>query len=114
MKYEISQSRLNSVIQNYITNMLSNLTKNSAPSEEMGFMEDFNYMWWEDPTGRKLFEGIDKEDGFLLGIHKTLSSSVQDFFQLNEEDTKDSFTLWMIKNYGIPEPHDVYEFEYDD
>lgn len=107
MKYIISESRLNTLIQDFITNSIGGeLTKYYHPSSAVG------YMWWKNSNGDTIFESDDSDEDWALGVRGDLWDLVRGMFLLDAYATDKSFLTWMENYSGMKFPAGVYTFEY--
>lgn len=106
MKYIITESRLNIIIDNYITNLIGDeLVKHVHPSSMVG------YVWWTDKYDNTVFESDETDDDLSLGVHEDIWYSIQSMFSLDTYDTDMSLMQWMKDKTGMDFPEGVYTFE---
>jgi hypothetical protein len=104
MKYLLTESRLDELVQNFISESTGLLEIHIHPSPVV------RYVWYTDSNGIKIFEMIDNGEGFELGVLESLFSSVENMFLLSERDTKRAFMIWMRNYNGMKFPSGVVTF----
>lgn len=108
MKYIITESRLNTIIDNYITNLIGDkLIKHFHPSSMVG------YVWWTDKFDNRVFESDESDEDLSLGVPEDIWNSIQSMFSLDSGDTDIVLTQWMKNKTGMDFPDGVYTFERD-
>lgn len=106
MKYIITESRLDTIIDNYITNLIGDkLIKNFHPSSAVG------YVWWEDKFGNGVFESDESDEDLSLGVYEDVWNSIQSMFSLDSYGTDKALISWMKNKTGMDFPDGVYTFE---
>lgn len=106
MKYIINESRLNSIVKDYISHIVEPpLKKHNHPSSMV------SYIWFTNKNGVTVFESDDNDDGFELGVRKDIWNSVKSLFSLGESETENYFLEWFYELTGMEFPSGVYTFE---
>jgi hypothetical protein len=100
MKYLIAESRLNELVQNYITNYVGLLERHSSPTSR--------YIWYTNLNGEMMFE-IDSNE---LGVFESMWNSVRGVFSLSDYDTNKAFLTWMKNNKQMKGFVGLYTFEF--
>ena len=106
MKYLITESRLDELVQNYITDYVGLLERHSSPT--------FNrtYIWYTNLNGEMMFEITDDSGlGLELGVFESMWNAVRGMFSLSDYDTDKAFLTWMKNNRGMRDFVEVYTFE---
>ena len=105
MKYLISESRLDNLVQKYITNYVGVLERHSSPP----FGD--TYIWYTNINGEMMFEISDTENGLALGVFESMWNMVKGVFSLSDSDTDRAFLTWMLNNEEKREFEELYTFE---
>ena len=105
MKYLITESRLNELVQNYITNYVGVLERHSSPTFGR------SYIWYTNLNGEMMFEISDTDYGLALGVYESMWNTVKDMFSLSDNDTDKAFLTWMKNNEEKREFEELYTFE---
>jgi len=105
MKYLILESRLDKLVQKYITNYVGVLERHSSPTFGR------SYIWYTNLNGEMIFEISDTDYGLALGVYESLWSLVKGVFSLSDSDTDRAFLIWMTNNEEKREFEDLYTFE---
>jgi len=103
MKYLIAESRLNELVQNYITNYVGLLERHSSPT-----FRQTEYIWYTNLNDEMMFEINDNE----LGVFESMWNSVRNVFSLSDYDTDKAFLTWMKNNKQMKDFIGLYTFEY--
>jgi hypothetical protein len=106
MKYLITESRLDEMIDDYITNITGGVLELHKHPNAM-----FDYVWWTDLEGRSIFEGYNNNEGLSLGVREDIWNSVNRMFSLSSNNTDIAFLKWMFNYNGMKFPSGVYTFE---
>ena len=102
MKYLIAESRLDELVQNYITNYVGLLERHSSPTFRQV------YIWYTNLNDEMMFEINDNE----LGVFESMWNSVKRVFSLSDYDTDKAFLTWMKNNKQMKDFIGLYTFEY--
>ena len=102
MKYLIAESRLNELVQNYITNYVGLLERHSSPTFRQV------YIWYTNLNDEMMFEINDNE----LGVFESMWNSVRGVFSLSDYDTDKAFLTWMKNNKQMKDFIGLYTFEF--
>jgi hypothetical protein len=105
MKYLILESRLDKLVQKYITNYVGVLERHSSPTFGR------SYIWYTNLNGEMIFEISDTDYGLALGVYESLWSLVKGVLSLSDSDTDRAFLIWMTNNEEKREFEDLYTFE---
>ena len=105
MKYIIAESRLDNLVQKYITNYVGVLESHSIPSFGR------SYIWYTNLNGEMMFEISDTDYGLALGVFESMWNTVKDVFSLSDNDTDRAFLTWMKHNEAKREFEELYTFE---
>jgi hypothetical protein len=105
MKYTIAESRLDKLIQNFITSQVGLLERHSSPTFGN------TYIWYTDLKDVMVFEISDSSAGVGLGVLKSMWNLVKEMFSLSHYETDNAFITWMNNNKGLESPDGVYTFE---
>lgn len=107
MKYVIMESRLDLLINDFITNLTGGgvLKRHNHPNSAV------DYIWWTDLNDRTVFEADDADEGLSLGVREDMWKSVNRMFSLSDYDTDKAFMTWMFNYNGIKFPSGIYTFE---
>jgi hypothetical protein len=106
MKYLITESRLDQVINNFITKIvgekLDRVESKVAP-----------ITWFHDPKNGKLVFEIDDNAGgdTALGVSNEIYFTVRRMFSLWNNETDKAFMDWMTNYTGKKFPSGVYNFD---
>jgi hypothetical protein len=106
MNYSITESRLNQIIDTFISNQIGMLKKHIHPSSSV------NYYWWTDKYDNSVFE-FSGDDDPSLGVYEKLWESVRDLFDLSPIETDESFLRWAYHHMGMEFEDGIYTFERD-
>jgi hypothetical protein len=106
MKYLITESRLDEMIDDYITNITGGVLERHKHPNTM-----VDYIWWTDLEGRTVFEQFDADEGLSLGVREDMWNSVYLMFSLSTNNTDIAFLKWMFNYNGMKFPSGVYTFE---
>jgi hypothetical protein len=110
MKYVITESRLDELVQKYITNYVGGLLeKHSSPTFGK------TYIWYTNSNGSMVFEISDTlYHGVGLGVLESVWNTVKDMFSLSDNDTDIAFIIW-VSNYMGKKGYieGVYTFQND-
>jgi hypothetical protein len=104
MKYVITESRLDELVQKYITNYAGPLEKHSFPSFSN------TYIQYTNLNGSLVFGISDSDYGLALGVSEPMWNTVKDMFSLSDNDTDIAFMTWMKNNKGRKIFDEVYRF----
>jgi hypothetical protein len=109
MKYIITESRIDELVQKYITNYVGPLEKHSSPTFGQ------TYIWYTNLNGGMVFEISDTlYNGVGLGVLESVWNSVKDMFSFSDVVTDIAFTIWMSNYIGKKEYIEgVYTFQKD-
>jgi len=107
MKYIIKESRLDELVQNFITSQVGLLESHSSPTF------GHTYIWYTNLNGVMLFEISDTlYHGVGLGVLESMWNVVKGMFSLSDNDTDKAFIKWMSNYLGRKEYIEgVYTFE---
>lgn len=106
MKYIITESRINNIINEYINTIVGlPIKKHNHPSLAV------SYIWFTNNNGDSVFESDDSDFGPELGIRRDIWFSVKNMFNLSKDETYNRFLEWMNELYGVEFPGGVYTFE---
>jgi hypothetical protein len=105
MKYIIAESRLDKLVQKYITNYVGVLERHSSPTFGN------TYIWYTNLNGDMMFEISDTENGLALGVYESMWNMVKGVFSLYDYDTDEAFLTWMENNEEMRRFDDLYTFE---
>jgi len=107
MKYIITESRLDRLVQNFISNHVGQL--------ELHLHPDFgeSYVWYTDSKDNKVFEISRSSAGVGLGVLESMFKLVKGMFSLSDYDANNAFSKWMEDNKGLDSFDGVYTFEND-
>lgn len=105
MKYTITESRLDKLVQNFITNQVGLLERHTNPT----FGD--TYIWYTDLKDVMVFEISDGGEGIGLGVLKSMWNLVKEMFSLSNYETDNAFMTWMNNNQGWESLDGVYTFE---
>jgi hypothetical protein len=105
MKYLITESRINELIQNYITNYVGVLERHSSPTFGR------SYVWYTNSNDGMMFEISDTDFGLALGVFEPMWNTVKGMFSLSDNDTDRAFLTWMKNNEEKIEFEELYTFE---
>ena len=100
MKYLIAESRLDELVQNYITNYVGLLERHSSHTSR--------YIWYTNLNGEMMFE-IDSNE---LGVFESMWNAVRGVFSLSDYDTDKAFLTWMKNNKEMKGFVGLYTFEF--
>jgi len=99
MKYLITESRLDKMIDKYITSIIGGELTNHGGDR------------WYKPNGELLFLMEDTNDGLVLGVRGDLWVDVSRLFSLNDGyKTDKAFKTWMENYSGEKFPGGVFTF----
>jgi hypothetical protein len=105
MEYLITESRLDQVINNFITETIG-----ATLDRQMSQFESVT--WYFDLKNNLVFEIDDNlDDGSALGVSEEIWNSVNRMFSLNTYQTDEAFMNWMWNYSGKKFPSGVYTFE---
>ena len=107
MKYVITESRLDELIQNYISESVGLLERHSSHDS----YSYSNYMWYTNLKDVMIFEIAETDEGLGLGVLESLWNSVNGMFSLSDYDTDKAFMKWMLNYKGGKFPGGIYTFE---
>jgi hypothetical protein len=109
MKYLIAESRLDNLVQKYITNYVGPLDEHATPTFGQ------TYIWYTNLNGGMVFEISDTlYHGVGLGVFEPMWNTVKNMFSLSDNDTDNAFIVWMSNYLGKKEYFEgVYTFEKD-
>jgi hypothetical protein len=109
MKYIITESRIDELVQKYITNYVGPLEKHSSPTFGQ------TYIWYTDLNGGIVFEISDTPyHGVGLGVLESVWNAVMNMFSFSDNGTDIAFTIWMSNYIGKKEYIEgVYTFQKD-
>jgi hypothetical protein len=105
MKYLISESRLDNLVQKYITKYVGVLEKHLTHTFGR------SYIWYTNINGEMMFEVSDTDYGLALGVYESMWNMVKGVFSLSDSDTDRAFLIWMTNNEEKREFEDLYTFE---
>jgi hypothetical protein len=105
MKYFIAESRLDNLVQKYITKYVGVLESHSTPTFGR------TYIWYTNLNGEMMFEISDTDYGLALGVYESMWNTVKDMFSLSDNDTDKAFLTWMKNNEEKREFEELYTFE---
>lgn len=105
MKYIITESRLDKMVQNFITNQVGLLERHTNPT----FGD--TYIWYTDLKDVMVFEISNNKAGLGLGVLEPMWNLVKTMFSLSDYETDNAFITWMSNNKGLESPDGVYLFE---
>ncbi len=109
MKYVITESRLDDIINEYINSVVGlPIKKHNHPSSVV------SYVWFTNNNGEVVFESDDGGEGPELGISHEIYLSVKSMFSLSEDETYDRFIEWMSELYHVEFPGGAFTFERND
>lgn len=103
MKYLIAESRLDNLVQKYITNYVGVLESHSIPSFGRP------YIWYTNLNDEMMFE-ISENYSLALGVYESMWNTVKDMFSLSDNDTDKAFLTWMKNNEAKREFEGLYTF----
>ena len=88
MKYIIKESRLDELVQNFITSQVGLLESHSSPTF------GHTYIWYNNLNGVMLFEISDTDyHGVGLGVLESMWNVVKGMFSLSDNDTDKAFIV---------------------
>jgi len=105
MKYLITESRLDNLVQKYITKYVGVLEKHLTHTFGR------SYIWYTNINGEMMFEVSDTDYGLALGVYESMWNMVKGVFSLSDSDTDRAFLIWMTNNEEKREFEDLYTFE---
>jgi hypothetical protein len=105
MKYLIAESRLDNLVQKYITKYVGVLEKHLTHTFGR------SYIWYTNINGEMMFEVSDTDYGLALGVYESMWNMVKGVFSLSDSDTDRAFLIWMTNNEEKREFEDLYTFE---
>jgi hypothetical protein len=107
MKYIIKESRLDKLVQTFITNYVGPLKRNIHP--------DFgdSYIWYTTSKDITVFEISEGAHGLGLGVLESMWDLVKEMFSLSHLETDNAFSTWAANNEGMETPDEIYTFEND-
>ena len=110
MKYIITESRLDKLVQTFITNYVGPLKRNIHP--------DFgdSYIWYTTSYDLTVFEISSSNSGegvVALGVLESMWDLVKGMFLLSSLETDNAFATWAANNEGMETPDEIYTFEND-
>ena len=105
MKYVIMESRLDELVQNYVSESVGLLERHFTPDSYSG------YIWYTNLKDVMVFEITYTDEGSGLGVLESLWNSVNGMFSLSSYDTDKAFMAWMWNHMGGKFPGGVYTFE---
>lgn len=109
MKYIITESRLDKLVQNFITNYVGQLKRHIHP--------DFGdaYIWYTNSNDVTVFEiSLNHEsNGVALGVLESMWDLVKGMFLLSNLETDNAFSTWVANNKEMESPDEIYTFEND-
>ncbi len=98
MKYIITESRRDKIIQNFLEDHVGNLTRHLS----LGYD-------WKDKNGETIFNTDYYED--LLGINQKLWNTIKTMFNLTPNETETAFLEFFHSQTGRYFPDGIYTFE---
>lgn len=105
MKYIITESRLDKLVQDFITNSVGELERHTNP--EFGD----TYIYYTTVRGETVFEISEGAHGLGLGVLESIWNLVHGIFSLSDYETNIAFLSWMENNVGWDYADEVYTFE---
>lgn len=109
MNYIITESRLETLISNFITELTGGVLKrHKHPNSAV------DYIWFTDLKDDTIFEVDDADEGLSLGVREDIWNSVNRMFSLPSYNTDMAFQKWMWNYNGMKFPSGVYTFEHND
>jgi hypothetical protein len=105
MKYLIAESRLDELVQKYITKYVGVLERHSSPTFGR------TYIWYTNSNDGMMFEISDTDYGLALGVFEPMWITVKRMFSLSDNDTDKAFLTWMKNNEAKREFEELYTFE---
>lgn len=103
MKYIISESRLDSLIMNFLDDQFKGIEKHE--SEKGGS----TYTWWGKGTDALIDMSSDDEGVMGFGFNSDVYEGLKRTFNLTWLETDKYLTMWVTKNLGIS-PEEIYIF----
>lgn len=106
MKYIITESRLENLINEYLTKIVGlPIQKHHHPSSVV------SYIWFTNNKDEVIFEMDDSSEGLELGVREDLWNSVQSLFSLSVNETEKVFMEWMEQEFNNDFLTGAYTFE---
>lgn len=103
MNYSITESRLNQIIDKFITDKVGVLKKHSRVKSSV------DYYWWTDKYDNGVFE-VSGDYMESLGVYDKLWVSVKEFFILSDDETDKSFLRWAYHHMGMEFEDGIHTF----
>lgn len=105
MKYVISESRLDDIVQKFISDYVGDLKSHvsTAPGP--------TYVWYTGRNGIVMFEVTNTDKGPRLDVPIDLWNTVKKLFSLSMSEVDNAFLKWMHNYNGYEYPGGVYNID---
>lgn len=105
MKYVISESRLDNVVQKFISDYVGKLESRVSTGPGP------TYVWYVGNNGRVMFEVTNTDKGPRLDVPIDLWNTVKKMFSLSMSEVDQAFLKWMRNYNGYEYPGGVYNID---
>lgn len=105
MKYVISESRLDNVVQKFISDYVGDLKSRVSTGPGP------TYVWYVGNNERVMFEVTRTNEGERLDVRNDLWNSVKKLFSLSMSEVDNAFLKWMYNYNGYEYPAGVFNIE---
>lgn len=105
MRYIITESRLDDIVQKFISDYVGDLKSHvsTAPGP--------TYFWYTGKNGIVMFEVTETNKGSRLDVHNDLWNIVKKMFSLSMSEVDQAFLKWMHNYDGSEYPAGVYNID---
>lgn len=105
MKYVISESRLDDIVQKFISDYVGDLKSRVSTGPGP------TYVWYVGNNERVMFEVTRTNEGERLDVRNDLWNAVKKLFSLSVSEVDDAFLKWMYNYNGYEYPAGVYTID---